>query len=55
MNKKLLSNKKLIIGAFLSIIFLIIALVSLYKEKANNSIDTTASIFSTLFESLALA
>ena len=48
MNKKLLSNKKLIIGAFLSIIFLIIALVSLiytpYDPAAMNASDKFAGI-----------
>lgn len=48
MIKKLLSNKKLIIGAFLSIIFLIIALVSLiytpYDPAAMNASDKFAGI-----------
>ena len=48
MNKKLLSNKKLIIGDFLSIIFLIIALVSLiytpYDPAAMNASDKFAGI-----------
>lgn len=48
MNKKLLSNKKLIIGAFLAIIFLIIALVSLiytpYDPAAMNASDKFAGI-----------
>lgn len=48
MNKKLLSKKKLIIGAFLSIIFLIIALVSLiytpYDPAAMNASDKFAGI-----------
>ena len=48
MNKNLLSNKKLIIGAFLSIIFLIIALVSLiytpYDPAAMNASDKFSGI-----------